>query len=247
MDQSVQTTTQPELTQNQSVFSVGIFEHAQRIAKMLSASSLIPKDYQGNVQNTMIAMEMANRLGASPLMIMQHMYIVHGKPSFSSTYLIAAINASGKYSKLKFRLTGEGDNRSCVAYAKDLQDNEMIEGPAVTIKMAKDEGWFSKNGSKWKTMPDVMLAYRAAAFFSRLHCPEITMGIQTNEEVIDITPTIQEPVDQEAEKAERVEQRVKLLIQNADTVEKLQSIQGDIPESQLDLFTAKLDELKAKQ
>lgn len=239
------TTQQTELTPNSSIFSVGIFEHAQRIAKMLCASSLIPKDYQNNIQNTMIAMEMANRLGASPLMIMQHMYIVHGKPSFSSTYLIAAINSSGKYSKLKFRLTGTGDDRACVAIAKDLEDNEIVEGPSVTIKMAKEEGWFSKNGSKWKTMPDVMLGYRAAAFFSRLHCPEITMGIQTNEEVIDIAS---EPViDQETQKIDRVKERVKMMIEKAETLEQLDAIEGDIPEDLLDLFTVRKDELKAKK
>lgn len=244
-EQSITTQTTQELTPNNSVFSVGTFEHAQRIAKMLCQSSLIPKDYQNNIQNTMIAMEMANRLGASPLMIMQHMYIVHGKPSFSSTYLIAAINSSGKYSKLKFRISGEGDARSCVAFAKDLEDNEIVEGPSVTIKMAKSEGWFEKNGSKWKTMPDVMLGYRAAAFFSRLHCPEITMGIQTNEEVIDIAS---EPViDQEAQKVDRVRERIKMLIDKAETLEQLNDFEGDVPDDLLDLFTVKKDELKTKQ
>lgn len=42
-----------------------------------------------------------------------------------------------------------------------------------------------ENGSKWKTMPQLMLRYRAASFFSSLNCPELTMGIYTKEEIED--------------------------------------------------------------
>ena len=53
------------------------------------------------------------------------------------------------------------------------------------IDMAKAEGWLGKNGSKWKTMPQLMLRYRAASFFSSLNCPELTMGLYTKEEMQD--------------------------------------------------------------
>lgn len=176
-----------DLSSNQSVFSVGMFDQAQRIAKMLCSSSLVPKEFQNNVQNTLIALELATRMKASPLMIMQNLYVVYGKPGFSSKFLIAAINSSGKYPKgLKFETNGEGDKRGCLAWALD-QDGDRIEGIRVDIAMAIAEGWMNKNGSKWKTMPDVMLQYRAASFFSSMNCPEITMGIQSQEEIIDIT------------------------------------------------------------
>ena len=55
----------------------------------------------------------------------------------------------------------------------------------MAMQMAKDEGWLGKNGSKWKTMPQLMLRYRAASFFSSLNCPELTMGIYTKEEIED--------------------------------------------------------------
>jgi len=170
-----------------SVFSSSsAFEHAQRVAKMLSSSNLIPKDYQGNIQNTMIALELANRVGASPLLVMQNLYIVHGKPSWSSTFIIAAINASKKFSPIRFDLKGEGDQYGCVAWAIELSTGERIEGSRITIAMAKAEGWFNKSGSKWQTMPDQMLRYRAATFFGRLYAPEILMGMQTMEESYDI-------------------------------------------------------------
>lgn len=170
-----------------SVFSDNSsFEHGQRVAKMLSSSNLIPKEYQGNIQNTMIALEMANRVGASPLMVMQNLYIVHGKPSWSSTFIIAALNSCKRFSPIRFEMGGEGDQYGCQAWAFDLATNDKLEGPKVTIQMAKDEGWFGKAGSKWKTMPELMLRYRSAAFFGRLYAPEIMMGMQTMEEVTDV-------------------------------------------------------------
>ena len=162
------------------------FELAQRMAKMIMVSDLIPDKFKGNVSNCVIALNMATRIGADPLMVMQNLYIVHGKPSWSSTFLIAAINGSGKFKgSLKFELSGAGDSRQCVAWINDFEGNKL-ESPPITMAMAKSEGWESKSGSKWKTMPELMLRYRAAACFSRLYCPEITMGMQTVEEVQDV-------------------------------------------------------------
>lgn len=162
------------------------FELAQRVAKSLASSSLVPREYQNNIPNTLIALEMASRIGASPLMVMQHLYIVHGKPSWSSSFLISAINTCGRFEPLRFEINGSGENLSCIAWTVDKSGNRL-ESPKITFEMAKKEGWVQKNGSKWQTMPELMIRYRAAAFFSRLYCPEITMGMQTAEEVIDVT------------------------------------------------------------
>lgn len=178
--------TEVERVPEVSAFSIATFDHAQRVAKMLSSSSLIPKEFQGNIQNTMIALEIANRIGASPLMVMQNLYIVHGRPSWSSTFIIAALNSCKRFSPLRFELSGEGDTMECFAWAYELETKDKIVGPTVTMKMAKAEGWVDKNGSKWKTMPTLMIRYRAAAFFGRLYAPEILMGMHSQDEVIDM-------------------------------------------------------------
>jgi hypothetical protein len=168
------------------------FALSQRIAKSLSSSSLVPDAYKGEkgLANCMIALELANRIGMSPFMVMQNLYVIQGRPSWSSTFLIAAINSCGRFEPLRFKTVGkEGqDDYGMIAFTKDKNGNEL-ESPTVTIKMAKDEGWYGKNGSKWKTMPEVMLRYRAASFFSRQYCPEITMGMKTVEEIQDVEYT----------------------------------------------------------
>lgn len=165
------------------------FVMMQRAGQLLAASSLVPAQFRGNLADCVIAIEMARRLGASPLAVMQNMYIVHGRPSWSAQFVIACLNASGRFSPLRFEMRGEGSSRACVAWAVETATGERLEGPEVSIAMAKAEGWYdrkSKDGgaaSKWPTMPELMLRYRAATFFGRLYAPDIMMGMQTQDEV----------------------------------------------------------------
>lgn len=117
-------------------------------------------------------------------MVMQNLHIIHGRPSWSSTFIIAALNACGRFTALRFETTED----KCRAVATEKDTGAILEGPWVTIQMAKDEGWLTKAGSKWKTMPELMLKYRSAAFFGRLYAPEIMMGMHTEFEVQDVQP-----------------------------------------------------------
>jgi hypothetical protein len=127
---------------------------------------------------------MAQRLKADPFMVMQSLDIIHGRPSFRAQFLIAMVNSSGRFTSLQFRMTGEGATRACVAHCQTIK-GEAVEGPEISMAMAKAEGWLTKSGSKWQTMPELMLRYRAAAFFARLYAPDITLGMATTEELRD--------------------------------------------------------------
>lgn len=165
------------------------FELIQRQAKALSGSQLVPKHFQKNLPDCIIALEMAQRMGASPLMVCQNLYVVYGNPTFSAKFLVACINASGRFSPLRYKYTGvKGeDSWGCIAWAKD-GDGEILESAEVTIAIAKAEGWYDKNGSKWQTIPQLMLQYRSATFFCRTYAPEVAMGMMTTEEARDINP-----------------------------------------------------------
>lgn len=174
-------------------FSQDSFELIQRVSKAFASSDLVPTQYKGNLANCMIAMDMAQRIGANPLMVMQNLYIVHGTPGWSSKFLVATINACGRYSSLRYEFKGVpgADDYGCRAWAVEKASGERLDGVWVTWKMVKAEGWSSKSGSKWLTMPDQMFIYRAAAFWQRAYAPELGMGLITTEElgdVIDVTP-----------------------------------------------------------
>lgn len=167
------------------------FEVMQRMAKMYTESTIVPDTYKGNIGNCVIALDMAMRMGCNPLMCMQNLYIVHGNPAFSSKFLIATINASGRFSPLRYEFKGEEGTLEygcrCIAYeSSDKEHKEPLHGDWITIGMADKEGWIKKNGSKWQSMASQMLRYRAAAFWQRVYCPEISMGLITKEEADDI-------------------------------------------------------------
>ena len=173
-------------------YSLGIFGTsdnfimAMQMAKALSESTIVPQTYQKNPSNCLIAIEQAQRMNISPLMVMQNLYPIQGKPSWSSKFLIASINASRKFDmELQYDETKDKDGNPYSCVACTMKNGRRIEGMEVNMQMAKDEGWLGKNGSKWKTMPQLMLRYRAASFFSSLNCPELTMGIYTKEEIED--------------------------------------------------------------
>lgn len=166
--------------------SKSMFDQLGRMSNAFAQSTIIPKDYQKSPANCMIALEMSLRIGTSPMMVMQNLYIVNGRPAWSSQFIIAMINNSKKYkTELQYEISGSGDSLQCYAYVIDHNDCK-IAGPTIDMKMAKAEGWLDKNGSKWKTMPEVMIRYRSASFFGRLHCPDMIMGIYSADEVIEM-------------------------------------------------------------
>ena len=172
-----------------SVFSRGGFELIQRMAKAFNSSTLVPKHYQGEggYGNCIIALNMASRIGADPLMVMQNLYVVHGTPAWSAQFLIATFNNCGRFSSIRYEWESKAgkEDWGCRASSVELATGEVIKGALVTIALAKSEGWHGKSGSKWKTMPEQMLMYRAASWMVRAYAPEIAMGLHSADEIED--------------------------------------------------------------
>ena len=178
-----------QLTTNSVWENKDSFNQLLRVANMLSQTSIIPQSYQNKPQDCFVAIEMANRMGVSPMVVMQNMYVVKGKPSWAGQACTMLINSCGKFKDVKHIYTGEKGkpNRGCYVTATRISDGSQVDGVEVTMQMAQSEGWTSN--SKWRNMPELMLAYRASAFFARVYCPEAMMGVQTAEEVYDADST----------------------------------------------------------
>ena len=271
---NAQTQIAPQQAHSVGLLNLEAFELSQRIAKMLASSTLVPEQYRsvvkvkagkdnfGNMQyrdeenpnglsNCIIALNMANRMGADPLMVMQNLYLIEGRPAWSSQFIMAAINSCGRFSALRFDLDDLGEteveyqetvwenrqkktvakkvtvkNLTCVAWAIERETGERIESSKITMEMAVKEGWYGKNGSKWQTMPEQMLRYRAASFFGRVYAPELLMGLRSAEEeqdrIIDITP------DANVVSVQQDLSTVKKQILQAKTLDELDAIAADI-------------------
>ena len=208
------------------------FESAIRMATELSKSNMVPTSYQSNIPNCLIALEIAQRCKMPVLFVVQNLHIVYGRPSWSSPAVIAMINASNKFSvNLHFEKRGEveKDNRTYYAWTKDSQ-GERLDGPEVSISMAKKEGWYSRNGSKWPNMSELMLMYRSAAFFGRLYAPETLMGMHTVDEVEDFGDNLKNitPLEEKTEtKVQELNEKIRGRRKKADPPPVI----IDVPES----------------
>ncbi|WP_104470382.1 recombinase RecT [Acinetobacter indicus] len=239
MNAQTQISTAPQMN-SVGLLNLEAFELSQRVAKMLASSTLVPEQYRASLKvkagkdqngnwvyqdvenpnglsNCVIALNMANRMGADPLMIMQNLYLIEGRPSWSSQFIMASINSCGRFSSLRFDMEDLGEkeveyqetswaggrkqnvtkkikvqNFACTAWAIERETGERLNSSKITIEMAVKEGWYQKNGSKWQTMPEQMLRYRAASFFGRVYAPELLMGLRSAEEeqerIVDVTP-----------------------------------------------------------
>lgn len=286
---------QPQNQVGFNFFDPEQFNTMQRVCKLFAYSELVPDMYKVKydqipanadentinaikfknqvaehkaVANCMIAIEIATRIGASPLMVMQNMTPIYGKPSWSSKFLIATVNTCGRFEPLQFRFTDKGmcgmvdytdyvwDNATrskkpvakqfdgkkimnieCVAFTTKKGSNDVLESSPVSIELAIQEGWYTKNGSKWQTMTKQMLMYRAASFWASAYAPELSMGMRTVEEQQDIYVDYQDVTATEVE-AEKKENANKVNIgvdlangQDATTTTIVDTKTGEIKES----------------
>lgn len=165
-----------------------LMQSAWKMATVISKTSIVPQAYKENAGNCLIAIDIANRMGLSPIMVMQNSQVVQGNFTWKGSACKGLIDNCGRYTKTRYVYVGEKgtDDWGCYLEAEDTQTGEIVKGATVTIKMAKDEGWFGKNGSKWKTLSELMMQYRSATFFARAYCPQALMGFYTTDEMVDI-------------------------------------------------------------
>lgn len=200
---NMNTTTTESLTlqeQGQQLSVLGAFANseqfqmAKQAAEMLASSSMVPTTYQNNPGSCFIALNTALRLRMDPLMIMQNLYVVQNRPSWSGQFAIALVNICPKFSATWFEYRNEEDFQRGVRMCAQLKTGQNVYGTWITPEMVKAEGW----GKKWQTMPEQMYKYRAAAFFARTECPEALLGLSVEGEAEDMAgksqPDIKPPL-----------------------------------------------------
>lgn len=158
------------------------------VADKLASSTIVPKAYQKQPGNVLIALNTAQRLQVDPLMVMQNLYVVYGNPSWSGQFALALLRNSSRYAKLEYVNLNGIDWRDGLKMRGHKWDGSVEEGPEITPELVSKAGWDKKDGSKWLEMPEQMFRYRAASWFARSCCPEVLLGLPTVDEVRDEGP-----------------------------------------------------------
>lgn len=177
----------------------------QKVAKVYAASSFLPAAWrklpeQERLANLIIMVNRASALKCDPLLLLQNLDIIAGRMCWKSTFLLQLLLAHG-WTAARYELTGDPtaadfwDNpaHGCAFSAVNPATGEREAGTKITVAMVKGEGWITREGSKWRTMPEQMLKYRAVAFFARSNAPSVMGGFYSSDEVEDIVAQERRP------------------------------------------------------
>jgi hypothetical protein len=180
--------TSPNVAMTRGGFAPANMDEAWRFANALARSTFIPERFRDKPDECLIALDLAGRLRANWLAVMQHCYQVHGQPGIDASMTIGLVNSSGLFEPIQYEAVGDHPRDKSYrvrAYSRRIGTEAVLYGPWIDWPLVEGEGWLSKGGSKWKTMPEQMFHYRAAAWWQRRHCPEMTLGMYTTDELYD--------------------------------------------------------------
>ena len=162
------------------------FEHMYRVAKAFSLSKVVPLHFQGKPEDCMTALMMSQQLRVNPLLCLQNMHFIHGNASFSASFSIALANERGPFvGPLTWDVSGKGETLSVTCKAILEATGEEV---SVNVGMAQAKKAGRTKNQAYSTMPAQMLRYRSATWLIRLYCPEVLCGLQSMDEIIDVTP-----------------------------------------------------------
>ncbi len=115
------------------------YNQAWRVAQMFACTALVPKHFQKKPEDVFIALNLANRLGVDPLMLMQNLYVVHGTPGYYAKFVIAMVNEKGPFTgPIQWKMSGKGNDRECVAYATHRKTGEKCKAKVTWDMVVKE-------------------------------------------------------------------------------------------------------------
>lgn len=155
-----------------------------KYSEILAGSTIIPAHYRGQTSDVFVAVQSAYRMNLDPMMVMQGTYILKGKLGMYTSFAISLANSSGILEGgIRYNIEGSGSDLKVTAFSNLKANGEEISY-TISMKEAMAEGWTSN--AKYKTLPELMLRYRAATLLIRTHIPEVLNGMHTVEEIRDV-------------------------------------------------------------
>lgn len=156
-----------------------------RLAETLAQSTMIPRDYQRNPANCLVAIQWGSEIGLGPLQAMQNVAVINGRPSVWGDAAAALVKGHPAYEWMREGVSGDGDAR--VGWCEIKRRGHDPERREFSVAQAKKAGLWGKAGP-WQSYPDRMLQLRARGFALRDVFPDALRGVITAEEAQDMPP-----------------------------------------------------------
>lgn len=198
-DKPVLTIPQPTRGYVSPLEKIATYAELWQAGEMFAGSQLVPESFRGKPGDCAIALDLALRLDLNPLSLFPQLYVIHGRPSLSAQYMIALVNRSGRFTPITWQEGDDGvveftaygktrkiPNYYAVASFKSAITGETYASTRVDVRLAHANGWLTKDGSKWQTMPAQMCRYRSASWLIKSYAPELAMGLSFADESEDV-------------------------------------------------------------
>lgn len=154
------------------------FGHKYQMAQILCKSAMLPPHLK-TPENVVVTLQYGHELGLSPMVAINNIYMVNGKPTLSADIMHAICRRSSEYGGVKW-IEISDKVAKCVVTRKTASYSEETIG-FYTIDMAKDAGLLTKDN--WKKYPARMLKHRALSYALRDAFPDLISGFYTREEL----------------------------------------------------------------
>lgn len=206
--------------------SMDEIERIYRIAAAYSRSNMVAPHYQGGKDsaghaNCFLVITMAEDLGLSHALALQHITPVKGKAAIDGQLAIGLIKKRAPIKgPIKYKIEGEGEDKQCTATVIDRETGEEVSY-TLTKKQARQAGWYNSEHSYWHKNEDLMFMYRSATYLARVNYPEVLMGLYTSEEIADMKTAEQE----QANSAQSSEIKELLQVEAVEQEEEISSEQ----------------------
>lgn len=152
---------------------------AIQLAELMSKSGIVPKDYQGNPGNIIVAIQWGAEIGLPPLQAMQNLAVINGRPALWGDAVIAIVRGSGALESIVEDITDT--SATCTVKRR----GEPAVSRTFSMDDAKRAGLSGKQGP-WSQYPKRMMQMRARAWALRDVFPDVLRGVHVAEEAQDM-------------------------------------------------------------
>lgn len=172
-------------------------DEAWKVAQALAKSQFVPKAFQGQPSEILIAAAMGARLGLDVFSALQSIAVVNGKPSLYGDALLAVCQARPDWRGQVVTWTGQGDAEAVTVTVKRQTGADVLTYDGkFSVTDAKKAGVWTKAGP-WSQYPRRMLELRARSYALRGAFADALLGFHAREEVEDYVEVQAERVSTE--------------------------------------------------
>lgn len=167
-------------------FEPNSFQELILFSDRLARTNFVPKNYRGNPNDILCAIQMGAELGLSPMLSLQNIAVINDRPSIYGDAMLAICKASPLCESIEEYLDGDQsqiETLTAICKVRRRGFKNEITG-SFSWEDAKKAGLATKAGA-WLSYPKRMLQMRARGFALRDAFPDLLNGLITREEAND--------------------------------------------------------------